>query len=71
MITLRRLASGLLILGLCACGQAELYRVPDQTGDGWRTASLAEQAIEPAPILEMLERTRAGEYDGRALHPGR
>jgi len=40
------------------------YRVPEQTGDGWRTASLADQDIDTAPVVEMLERIRAGEYTG-------
>lgn len=40
------------------------YRVPEQTSDGWRTASLAEQNIEPVPVIEMIEQIRAGEYTG-------
>jgi CubicO group peptidase (beta-lactamase class C family) len=40
------------------------YRIPEQTGDGWRTASLADQDIDLAPVVEMLERVRAGEYTG-------
>ena len=40
------------------------YRAPEQTGDGWRTASLADRGINPAPVVEMLERVRAGEYTG-------
>ncbi len=60
---------------LCACGQSGTGRdaaplaslddrVPEQIGDGWRTASPVDQDIDPAPILEMLNRTRAGEYEG-------
>lgn len=55
----RHLASGLLLIGLCGCGQSEsgsvaapagssYYRVPEQTGDGWRTASLTDQNIDDA-----------------------
>ncbi len=70
--SLRHLASGLLMIGLCACGQSERgatagssdYRVPEQTGDGWRTGSLVDQDIDPAPIREMLEGIRSEEYEG-------
>ncbi len=41
-----------------------LYRVPEQIDDGWRTATLTEHGIDPAPITEMLKRIRAGEYTG-------
>ena len=65
---LRFLISGLVTIILCACGQTESgsfdYRVPAQTDDGWPTASLADQDIEQAPILEMLERSRVGEFEG-------
>ena len=40
------------------------YRIPEHTGEGWRTASLADQDIDLAPVVEMLERVRAGEYTG-------
>lgn len=53
---------------LCACGASDPgsfdYQVPEQTDDGWPTASLSDADIEPAPILEMLERSRAGEFEG-------
>ncbi len=75
MTILRHLASVLLVLGLCGCGQSEQgsvasptgssdYRVPEQTGDGWRTSSLADQDIDPAPIREMLRGIRSGEFEG-------
>ncbi len=60
---------------LFGCGQSEpgsaalsadslVHRIPEQTDDGWRTASLVDQDIDTAPILEMLNRSRAGEYEG-------
>ncbi|MDJ0760838.1 MAG: serine hydrolase [Woeseiaceae bacterium] len=68
----RHLASVLLMITLAGCGQSAPgsdagsldYRVPEQTGDGWQTASLADQDINPAPIVEMLKRSRAGEFEG-------
>ena len=32
------------------------YAVPEKTDDGWETASLAEAGLDPAPILELLDR---------------
>lgn len=67
----------LFVIGLPACAAPQrtetlspditaaiAYRVPERTADGWQTASLAEQNIDPAPILEMIELIRAGEYTG-------
>lgn len=40
------------------------YRVPEQIGDGWRTASLTDQNIDSRRIVEMLVRIQAGKYTG-------
>ncbi len=68
MTILRFLISWLATIVLCACGQSDSgsfeYRIPEQTDDGWPTASLSDQDIDPAPILEMLEQIRAGEFEG-------
>ncbi len=72
MTLLRWISAGILVIALCACDQPDSgsaagsvdYRVPEQTSDGWQTASLAEQDIDTAPIIEMLKRRRAGEYEG-------
>ena len=32
------------------------YAVPEKIDDGWETASLAEAGLDPAPILELLDR---------------
>jgi CubicO group peptidase (beta-lactamase class C family) len=38
------------------------YRVPDETDDGWETASLADIGMDEAPIIEMMnELTRRNE----------
>ncbi len=64
------LVLGLLLITLSACSRpgsddgSPLYRVPAQAGDGWQTASLTDQAIDPAPILEMLKHRRAGQFEG-------
>jgi CubicO group peptidase (beta-lactamase class C family) len=38
--------------------------VPEQTGDGWQTASLTEVGIDPGPIGEMLAAIYRGERPG-------
>jgi len=40
------------------------YQPPPITKDGWATSSLAEQNIELAPIIEMVEQVRSGHYVG-------
>jgi CubicO group peptidase (beta-lactamase class C family) len=40
------------------------YQPPPITKDGWGTSSLAEQNIELAPIVEMVEQVRSGQYVG-------
>ena len=71
----RYLLLGLLLLWLCGCKQPDLcagsanpaspgYRVPEQTDDGWRTASLVEQGIESAPIRALIKALRSGAYEG-------
>lgn len=37
---------------------------PEVTNDGWETASFEEQDISRAEMVEMLDRARAGEYEG-------
>ncbi|MEX0722644.1 MAG: serine hydrolase [Gracilimonas sp.] len=64
----------LVLLGTSACApliQAQstdeivvTYRVPEQTGDGWKTASVTDQGIDQAPLVEMLEHVRKGKYTG-------
>lgn len=41
-----------------------IYHTPEQTGDGWRTASITDQGIDPTLITEMVDRIRAGSYTG-------
>ncbi len=68
MTCLRCLALSLLVIAISACGRHDpgpySYRVPEQTGDGWQTASMADRNIDPGPVVEMLKRSRAGEYEG-------
>ncbi|MEM1175736.1 MAG: serine hydrolase [Pseudomonadota bacterium] len=67
MLRSRVFVAGVVLLGLCGCTPASdpvEYRVPEKTDDGWPTASLVAHGIPEAPIVDMLERTRAGEYDG-------
>ncbi len=40
------------------------YQPPIITKDGWKASSLIEQNIEIAPIVEMVEKVRAGHYVG-------
>jgi hypothetical protein len=57
----------LLILGGCTSKDDEAgysYQPPPITKDGWKTSSLAEQNIELAPIIEMVEQVRSGHYGG-------
>lgn len=76
-ILFRQLLAALFVIGLSDCAPPQRtgdtspnttaavpYRVPERTDDGWQIASLAEQNIVPAPILEMIEGIRAGEYTG-------
>jgi CubicO group peptidase (beta-lactamase class C family) len=37
---------------------------PPVTGDGWKTAALAEQRIDIAPIAEMIRQLRNGHHEG-------
>ncbi|MEM1145656.1 MAG: hypothetical protein AAGI88_24040, partial [Pseudomonadota bacterium] len=52
-----------LVLGLFGCQESapdfaaaptQASVLPATTGDGWRSASLADQGIDPALVLEML-----------------
>lgn len=47
-----------------AAPSAYTYRTPPLTDDGWRTASLADKGIDPAPVTEMVEQIHAGNYTG-------
>ncbi len=50
---------------LCAAGEVSAqgyrYAVPIQTDDGWRTASLAQRAVDEAPLVSLMTRLRARE----------
>lgn len=35
-----------------------IYAVPEATGDGWETASLADAGMDPAPVTAMMEALR-------------
>jgi CubicO group peptidase (beta-lactamase class C family) len=76
---LAQLTLALILAGLAGCAPARqtrragaetgsastyLHRIPEQTDDGWRTSSLADQGIDPAPIAEMVKRIQAGDYTG-------
>ncbi|MEL7373679.1 MAG: serine hydrolase, partial [Pseudomonadota bacterium] len=52
-----------LVVG-CTSSKTAEYRVPEDIGDGWRTASLEDQSIDPDSIQEMLARIDAGDYAG-------
>ena len=39
-----------------------VYETPERTQDGWDTSSLDEVGMTEAPILEMMDRIRAGMY---------
>ncbi len=67
----RRLVLGLVIAAVLGCSPSDRHgstensvNTPAVTGDGWETASLADQGIDPAPITTMLERVEAGDYEG-------
>ncbi|MFC1660352.1 serine hydrolase domain-containing protein [Gemmatimonadota bacterium] len=59
------------LLSLCTCssgatdlpaGAVYVYTQPDETGDGWLTASLSEVGIEAGPLAEAVEIIRRGDY---------
>ena len=62
------------VLGSAGCGLDQggggegpspyVYHAPEQTGDGWQTATLANQGMQTTNIVEMVERIRSGEYTG-------
>ncbi|MEM8490235.1 MAG: serine hydrolase [Pseudomonadota bacterium] len=62
-----------LVLGLFGCQESapHLAAAPTQasvlpatTGDGWRSATLADQGIDPALVLEMLTQIQTGQFEG-------
>ncbi|MEO0616052.1 MAG: serine hydrolase [Pseudomonadota bacterium] len=66
MITIRSIALGVILALVAGCtppDNAE-YHVPENTGDGWDTASLEARNIEPSSIQEMLARIHDGDYAG-------
>ena len=49
------LALSLLLYGVYTVNQGGYsYRVPEETDDGWETASLADLAMDEAPLIEMM-----------------
>lgn len=63
--------STLVVLLFCAvwlasCGPADIsytYRIPEQTSDGWRTASLDDVGIDEKTLGELTGRIHRGEYE--------
>ncbi len=47
---------------LISCAPAQTFPAPDQTSDGWQTASLAEVGIDEGKIGEAIERIRDDTY---------
>ena len=47
----------------CASGHEYNYQRPEQTGDGWQTASLADVGIDPEPINDLMDRIHRKEYE--------
>ncbi len=66
MATIRRMAMSLMLAFVLGCSPPETteYRVPETTSDGWATASLEAQRIDPVLIQTMLDRLHAGDYAG-------
>lgn len=53
------LPRGLLVVSLCSCSPLDpegewIYQPPEQIGDGWETASLADVGIDPIPIADLV-----------------
>ncbi|MEO0346331.1 MAG: serine hydrolase [Pseudomonadota bacterium] len=66
MSKIRSIAVGLMWVLVAACSPSDKaeYRVPEDTGDGWTTASVVARSIDAAKIQEMLTRVHAGDYAG-------
>lgn len=59
------------VFALCAvlgsCGDSSYtYQVPQATGDGWSTASLADVGLDPEPFADLVEFVEDDE--ARAVH---
>ena len=52
----------LCIVWLVSCAPAQPYPIPEQTGDGWQTASLAEVGINEKTIGEAIALIRDNAY---------
>jgi len=53
------------VLGSCRSSNYE-YQVPQATGDGWSTASLADVGLDPEPFVDLVEFVEDDE--ARAMH---
>jgi len=63
-ITLRALLSVLLCLVLVlSCSPAHKYRIPEQTNDGWQTASLNEVGIDENALRSLIDGIDRGKYE--------
>lgn len=62
------------VAAICACGDGGgltappdyVYTVPEQTNDGWATASLADVGMDEAPLSSLMSRLRAN--PGHLVH---
>ena len=66
-----RLLVSVLLLALGGCGDpvspdGYTYSVPPQTGDGWVTASLADEGMDPAPLVALMNDLRG--RDDHMIH---
>ena len=72
--SISQIALLLVLTGTSACAsliQAQstgervvTYHIPEQTGDGWQTASVTDQGIDQARLVDMLEQVHSGKYTG-------
>jgi CubicO group peptidase (beta-lactamase class C family) len=59
----RVLAASLLLAGIAiSCAPDPNLPIVEETADGWRTGSLESVGLDPAPILEAIERVEDGTY---------
>ena len=52
----------LCVVLLVSCAPAHTFNVPEQTNDGWQTASLAEVGIDERTIEQVIDRVRDNSY---------
>lgn len=52
----------LCVVLLVSCAPAHTFSVPEQTNDGWQTASLAEVGIDERTIEQAIDRVRDNTY---------